>query len=73
VRCADPPAADLALGAGDGTLAQLKRFGLAITGDPLLELKREGNLSDVRNRGYVGSRDAVSVLIEGWRDWNTAI
>jgi len=30
------------LGAGDGTLAQLTRFGLAITGDPLLELKREG-------------------------------
>jgi len=36
------PLPDLALGAGDGTLAQLKRFGLAITGDPLLELKREG-------------------------------
>jgi hypothetical protein len=29
-------------GAGDGTLAHLARFGLAITGDPLLELKREG-------------------------------
>jgi len=36
------PLADLTLGAGDGTLAQLARFGLAITGDPLLELKREG-------------------------------
>ncbi len=33
---------DPMLGAGDGTLAQLTRFGLAITGDPLLELKREG-------------------------------
>jgi len=36
------PLPDQALGANDGTLAQLKRFGLAITGDPLLELKREG-------------------------------
>lgn len=26
----------------DGTLARLERFGLAITGEPLLELKREG-------------------------------
>lgn len=33
---------DLTLGPDDGTLAQLARFGLAITGDPLLELKREG-------------------------------
>jgi NAD-dependent SIR2 family protein deacetylase len=33
---------DVMLGAEDGTLAQLARFGLAITGDPLLELKREG-------------------------------
>ncbi|HYS00570.1 MAG TPA: hypothetical protein VEO58_16230 [Gemmatimonadales bacterium] len=33
---------DPMLGAGDGTMAQLTRFGLAITGDPLLELKREG-------------------------------
>jgi hypothetical protein len=43
-RCGAPilPLADLTLGAGDGTLAQLARFGLAITGDPLLELKREG-------------------------------
>lgn len=36
------PLPDEALGAGDGTLAQLKRFGLAVSGDPLLELKREG-------------------------------
>ncbi len=36
------PLPDEALGAGDGTLAQLKRFGLAISGEPLLELKREG-------------------------------
>ena len=44
-RCGAPilPLPDLTLGAGDGTLAQLTRFGLAITGDPLLELKREGN------------------------------
>lgn len=28
--------------AGDGTRARLTRFGLAITGDPLLELKRRG-------------------------------
>ncbi len=28
--------------AGDGTRAQLTRFGLAITGDPLLEVKRGG-------------------------------
>jgi len=43
-RCGAPilPLPDLTLGAGDGTLAQLARFGLAITGDPLLELKREG-------------------------------
>ncbi len=43
-RCGAPilPLQDLTLGAGDGTLAQLARFGLAITGDPLLELKREG-------------------------------
>ena len=43
-RCGAPiiPLPDLTLGAGDGTLAQLTRFGLAITGDPLLELKREG-------------------------------
>jgi hypothetical protein len=37
------PLADVTLGAADGTLAQLSRFGLAITGDPLLELKREGS------------------------------
>ena len=36
------PLPDMMLGAGDGTLAQLTRFGLAFTGDPLLELKREG-------------------------------
>ena len=36
------PLLDEALGAGDGTLAHLKRFGLAISGDPLLELKRKG-------------------------------
>jgi NAD-dependent SIR2 family protein deacetylase len=43
-RCGEPlvPLAGMALGAGDGTLAQLARFGLAITGEPLLELKREG-------------------------------
>jgi hypothetical protein len=43
-RCGAPilPLPDDALGAGDGTLAHLKRFGLAINGDPLLELKREG-------------------------------
>jgi hypothetical protein len=43
-RCGAPilPLPDLTRGAGDGTLAQLARFGLAITGDPLLELKREG-------------------------------
>lgn len=35
------PLPDETLGASDGTLAHLKRFGLA-TGDPLLELKREG-------------------------------
>jgi hypothetical protein len=28
--------------AGDGTRARLTRFGLAITGEPLLERKREG-------------------------------
>ena len=32
----------LAVGVGRGTLAQLARFGLSITGEPLLELKREG-------------------------------
>jgi len=36
------PLPDMMLGAGDGTLAELTRFGLAFTGDPLLELKREG-------------------------------
>jgi len=43
-RCGAPilTLLDVPLGAGDGTLAQLARFGLAITGDPLLELKREG-------------------------------
>jgi hypothetical protein len=43
-KCGAPilPLPDTALGAGDGTLAHLTRFGLAITGDPLLELKREG-------------------------------
>ncbi len=30
-------------GTADGTLAQLTRFGLAITGEPLLELKRRGS------------------------------
>ena len=43
-RCGAPILSlpDIMFGAGDGTLAQLARFGLAITGDPLLELKREG-------------------------------
>ena len=43
-RCGEPILSlpDMMLGAEDGTLAQLARFGLAITGDPLLELKREG-------------------------------
>jgi len=43
-RCGGPilPLPDRTLRAGDGTLAQLARFGLAITGDPLLELRREG-------------------------------
>jgi len=43
-RCGQPILSlpDIVLGAGDGTQAQLARFGLAITGDPLLELKREG-------------------------------
>jgi hypothetical protein len=43
-RCGVPIGALPATAAatGDGTLAQLTRFGLAITGDPLLELKREG-------------------------------
>ena len=43
-RCGQPILSlpDIMLGAGDGTQAQLARFGLAITGDPLLELKREG-------------------------------
>jgi hypothetical protein len=43
-QCGAPivPFPDLGLGGGDGTLAQLARFGLAITGDPLLEFKREG-------------------------------
>jgi len=30
------------VGTCDGTLAQLARFGLAITGEPLLEFKHEG-------------------------------
>jgi len=43
-RCGAPIATlpGTATATGDGTLAQLTRFGLAITGDPLLELKREG-------------------------------
>ena len=41
-QCGAPILLDLTLGPDDGTLAQLARFGLAITGDPLLELKREG-------------------------------
>jgi len=43
-RCGQPILSlpDIMLDAGDGRLAQLARFGLAITGDPLLELKREG-------------------------------
>ena len=43
-RCGEPILSlpDIMLDAGDGRLAQLARFGLAITGDPLLELKREG-------------------------------
>ncbi len=43
-RCGAPiaPLPDTAAATGDGTLAQLTRFGLAITGDPLLEVKREG-------------------------------
>jgi len=32
----------VAVGVGDGTLAQLARFGLASTGLPLLETRREG-------------------------------
>jgi hypothetical protein len=31
----------VAVGVGDGTLAQLARFGLASTGLPLLEINRE--------------------------------
>ncbi len=31
----------VAVGVGDETLASLARFGLAMTGDPLLEPKRE--------------------------------
>jgi hypothetical protein len=31
----------VAVGVGDDTLARLARFGLAVTGEPLLELKRE--------------------------------
>ena len=30
------------LGVGNATLAHLARFGLAVTGEPLLELKRGG-------------------------------
>ncbi len=30
------------LGVGNATLAQLARFGLAVTGEPLLELRRGG-------------------------------
>jgi hypothetical protein len=41
-QCGAPIVPDLMLRPDDGTLAQLARFGLAITGDPLLELKREG-------------------------------
>ena len=43
-RCDVPTLAQpgLTVGASGGTLAQLARFGLAITGDPLLELEREG-------------------------------
>jgi hypothetical protein len=43
-RCGAPIGAlpGTAAAARDGTLAQLTRFGLAITGDPLLELKRKG-------------------------------
>jgi len=43
-RCGAPIGA--LSGRGDSTLAQLTRFGLTITGDPLLELKREGHLSE---------------------------
>jgi hypothetical protein len=32
----------VAVGVGDSTLAQLGQFGLAVTGEPLLEVKREG-------------------------------
>jgi hypothetical protein len=32
----------VAVGVGDDTLAQLARFGLAITAQPLLEIRREG-------------------------------
>jgi hypothetical protein len=32
----------VALSVGDATLAQLGRFGLASTGEPLLELRRQG-------------------------------
>jgi hypothetical protein len=32
----------VAVGVGDDTLAQLARFGLASTGKPLLERRREG-------------------------------
>jgi len=31
----------VAVGVGDDTLAQLARFGLAATGEPLLEFRRE--------------------------------
>jgi len=43
-RCGAPivPLPEVTPGGGDGTLAQLTRFGLAVTGDPLLELKRKG-------------------------------
>jgi len=44
-RCGAPLLALPAGGVGvvDGTLAQLARFGLAITGAPLLEPKREAS------------------------------
>ena len=32
----------VAVGVGNATLAELARFGLAVTGEPLLELKRGG-------------------------------
>ena len=44
-RCGAPLLALPAIGVGavDGTLAQLARFGLAITGAPLLERNREAS------------------------------